>query len=179
MVIKVDKIINESLDLFESPRFVSVDTCCLEDREKVFCHRIVMAVSVFWHGWSIESPGRCGTATPQRLSFSYFPQPAGWYPIQDWLVAMYQSYKLSYRSRIIDRYSTPWLVWMQEISVTHFWFRLSTRNWRFSKFSYLCTCSHTFCYVFSGIPESDQSNPHHVPAVQGAGHKHSSHFGKR
>jgi len=45
VVIKVNVSVNEIIRFLECPRFVPLDTFCLQDREEIFRHRIVIGIS--------------------------------------------------------------------------------------------------------------------------------------
>ena len=45
MVIKINKIVDQFFGLLKSPDFLPVYTLSLEDREEIFCHSIIIAVS--------------------------------------------------------------------------------------------------------------------------------------
>ena len=45
VVIEINKIVNQFVGLLKSPDFLPVYTLSLEDREEIFCHSVIIAVS--------------------------------------------------------------------------------------------------------------------------------------
>ena len=45
VVIKINKIVNQFFGLLKRPDFLPVYTLSLEDREEIFCHSVIIAVS--------------------------------------------------------------------------------------------------------------------------------------
>ena len=45
VVIEINKIVNQFFGLLKSPDFLPVNTLSLKDREEIFCHSIIIAVS--------------------------------------------------------------------------------------------------------------------------------------
>ena len=81
MVIEVDVVVDQSSCFLKSGSLVSVNALSLENGEEIFGHSIVVAISpelshILESGQSMlerctDSPGRCGAATLQRLSFPF------------------------------------------------------------------------------------------------------------